>query len=530
MNRQSMMLGRRITRRIYNRNFMIVILLLFQFILLGVSFVLLSQYIHYIYLINLIMSFILAVYIVNRQESPEFKIAWLTFMCLLPVFGIFYYLYFELNPKWKKNATKAEKLIKDTAYLLEGQDQSAIKAAHDIPDQVGFLNFLQKKGPFPVYAETDVTYYDLGEKGFEAIKTALRNAKSYIFMEYFIVSPGNLLVELIEILKERAEAGVEIRFMYDGFCHTRTLPADFPIRLRELGILVHVFEPLSPFLSTDQNYRDHRKITVVDGKVAFTGGFNLADEYVNYTHPYGHWKDVVVKLSGDAVKTFVILFLQNWHLNGEQKKDDWEAYIAADLVRPADSGRPEETNSSPGKGFIVPYADSPNTHNEIGETVYLDILNQAKKYVWITSPYLILGSVVLKAITYAAERGVDVRIIIPHIPDKKIPFMIARSFYPELIQSGIKIYEYTPGFIHAKIFVSDDRIAAVGSYNMDSRSFYLNYEVGTWLADCPAIKAISEDYEKTLQDCQAIELSDYKLFSFQSRLIGKVLRILGPLM
>ena len=524
MKSQRIKFGGKITKKIYSRSFLIVLLLMLQFILLGVFFIFLAQYIHYFYLINLIISFILVVYIVNRQESPEFKIAWILFMCLLPVFGILYYLYFELNPKWKKNATKVRKLIKDTAYLLDVNEKVLKKTELDIPENIGLLNFLQKKGPYPVYNNTDVEYYNEGEKGFEAIKMALKNAKSYIFMEYFIVAPGRVLDELVKILKERADSGVEIRFMYDGFCHTKSLPEDFPMRLREMGILVNVFEPLSPFLSTDQNYRDHRKITVVDGEVAFTGGFNLGDEYANFIHPFGRWKDAVVKLSGDAVKTFVVLFLQNWHLSDDKQTDVWEDYFADD------TNRPNENQSTGEKGFVTPYADSPNISNEIGETVYIDIINRAKDYVWIMSPYLILGSVMSRALFYAVDRGVDVKIIIPHIPDKKMPFLIARSFYPELLNAGIKIYEYTPGFVHAKIFVSDDSVATVGSYNMDYRSFYLNYEVGTWLAHCSAVKDISEDYENTRQKCQEIKLSDYKSFSFTSRIIGKILRIFEPLM
>lgn len=517
-------LKKKVSKNIFSRRFIVILLLVLQVILLGVSFLLLTQYIHYVYIVNLIISFILVVYIVNRQESPEFKIAWLTFMCLLPIFGILYYLYIELSPKWKENAIKVQKLIHDTAYLLDDDKKVFNMAANEIPEQAGLLNFLQKNGPYPVYNETNVTYYSEGEKGFEAIKTALKSAKSYIFMEYFAVVPGRLLDEIIEILKEKVASGVEVRFMYDGFSHTKTLTDDFPVQLRESGICVNIFEPLNPFLSTDQNYRDHRKITVVDGKVAFTGGFNLGDEYANFIQPFGHWKDVIVELNGDAVKTFVVLFLQNWHLTGDKQKDIWEKYFDTDINGSMDRNIKLE------KGFVVPYADSPNIPNEIGEAVYINILNQAKEYVWIMSPYLILGNVVLKAITYAGKRGVDVKVMIPHIPDKKIPFLIARSFYPELMSAGIKIYEYTPGFVHAKVFVADESVATVGSYNMDSRSFYLNYEVGVWFTNCPAVKDIADDYKKTLLECQEMKLSDYKALSLTSRIAGKVLRLFGPLM
>jgi cardiolipin synthase A/B len=516
--------GEKLKKGIINRSLIIAILLVLQVVLLGVSFLLFAGYIHYIYLINLFISLIIVVYIVNRQECPEFKIAWLTFMCLLPIFGILYYLFIELNPKQARIVTKVHRIVDDSAYLL-GKNQDVVEdIAGCAPKYIGLLNFLQKQGPYPTYDHSDVEYFDEGEKAFEAVKTALRNAKSYIFMEYFVVSPGKLLNEVIEILRDKAAAGVDIRLMYDGLCHAKTLSYNFPKLMREYGIQVHVFEPFSPFLSSDQNYRDHRKITVVDGEVAFTGGFNLADEYVNFTHPFGHWKDVAVRVTGDAVKTFTVLFLQNWHLDGLKEKDTWENFIRS-IPIDAQGGK-----DICGKGFVTPYADSPNVSNEIGVTVYIDILNQAKDYVWIMTPYMILGSDILKAITYATGRGVDVKIIIPHIPDKKIPFSIAKSFYPELIKSGIKIYEYTPGFAHAKMFVSDNRIATVGSYNLDYRSFYLNYEVGTLIIDCPAIKNIREDFSRTLHFCQEMSLADYKALPFTTRILGKVLRLFGPLL
>ena len=524
MQSQQIKFGEKLSRGIINRSFMIAVLLALQVVLLGTSFVLLAGYIHYIYLINVLISLIVVVYIVNRQECPEFKIAWLTFMCLLPIFGLCYYLFIELNPKLKRIVTKVQKLRAESAFLLDGNQTVLDKITACTPRTIGLLNFLQKRGPYPVYGNTDVVYYNDGEKAFEAIKDALKNANTFIFMEYFVVSPGKLLDEIIEILKVKATEGVEIRLMYDGLCHAKTLSYHFPKQMKEYGIKVNVFEPFSPFLSSDQNYRDHRKMTIIDGTVAFTGGFNLADEYVNFTNPFGHWKDVAARISGDAVKTFAVLFLQNWHLDGLKEKDDWGTFLKPDSRNTICDQNNIEA------GFVVPYADSPNVSDEIGETVYIDILNQAKEYVWIMTPYLILGSEILKAITYATGRGIDVKIIIPHIPDKKIPFNIAKSFYPQLMNAGVKIFEYTPGFVHAKLFVSDDIVATVGSYNLDYRSFYLNYEVGMLLVNCPAIKDISQDYISTLQKCRQMCLVDYKALPFMSRMLGKFLRIFGPLM
>lgn len=524
MEIQSNKFGKKPSKFVINRSFMIAILLSLQVLLLSISFFLLVEYIHYIYLLNFLVSLIIVVYIVNRQGCPEFKIVWLTFMCLLPIFGISYYLFIELNPKLKIITDNVKKIRDDTAYLL-GRNQTVLdKIEERMPRYMGILKFLQKQGPYPVYDCTDVEYYDDGEKSFEAIKTALRNANSYIFMEYYVVSPGKLLDEVVDILKDKAAAGIEVRLMYDGLCHAKTLSYDFPKQMREYGIKINIIEPFSPFLSADQNYRDHRKMTVVDGVVAFTGGFNLADEYVNFSHPFGHWKDVGIRIIGDAVKTYTVLFLQNWHLDGLKEKEIWEDYIKIN------SKDAQEDSILFEEGFVTPYADSPNVGKEIGEMVYIDILNQAKDYVWIMTPYLILDSNTVKVISYVADRGIDIKIIIPHIPDKKIPFLIAKSFYPELIKSGVKIYEYMPGFIHAKLFVSDNIVATIGSYNLDYRSFYLNYEVGMLILDSPEIKDISEDYKNTLLNCHKVSMADYKGMSLISRILGKILRILGPLM
>jgi len=516
--------GEKLSKGIINRSFIIIVLLVLQVLLLGVSFALLTQYIHYIYLINLLLSLFIVVYIVNRQECPEFKIAWLAFMCLLPVFGILYYLFIELNPKQKRIVANIHQVMENTNHLLDADESVADNVTACAPAYAGLLNFLGNQGPYPVYDNSEVEYYDDGKKAFEAVKAALRGAKSYIFMEYFVVSPGELLDEVVEILKGKAAEGVDVRLMYDGLCHAKTLSYSFPKQMREYGIKVNVFQPFSPFLSSDQNYRDHRKITVVDGERAFTGGFNLADEYVNFTNPFGHWKDVAIGVTGKAVQTYTLLYLQNWHLDGLKEKDEWENYLQKSHVVMMDN-QPEC-----GAGYVAPYADSPNVSNEIGVTVYAGILDQAKDYVWIMTPYLILGSDILKALTFATGRGVDVRIVIPHIPDKKIPFIIAKSFYPQLIKAGVRVYEYTPGFVHAKVFVSDDRVATVGSYNLDYRSFYLNYEVGSLLIDSPVIGDIREDYKNTLGQCREMGIADYEALPLGTRIVGKILRLFSPLL
>ncbi len=524
MKNQKKNFGEELSNGIISRNFIIIFLLILQIVLLGISFFILVEYIHYIYMFNFIISLFIVVHIMNRQESPEFKIVWLVFMCLLPIFGIAYYLFIELNPKLKRIERNIEKILGETAYLLDKNPTVRDRVEKTAPNYMGIINFLQNQGPYPVYNQTDLVYYKYGEIAFEDIKIALKKAKKFIFIEYFIISPGKLFDEIFQILKEKAEAGVEIRLMYDGFSYAKSLSHNFPEQMREYGIKVSVIEPFSPFLSSDQIYRDHRKITVVDGEVGFTGGFNIADEYVNLVNPFGKWKDVGVKISGEAVRAYTILFLQNWHLDGLKEKDVWENYLKTEYLNEENSEKIIE------EGFIIPYADSPNVSKQLGQQVYIDILNLAKDYVWIMTPYLILGNDIMNALKHAAYRGVDVKIIIPHIPDKKIPFLIAKSYYPEMINAGIKIYEYIPGFVHAKLFVSDNRVATIGSYNLDYRSFYLNYEVGALLLDCPALKDIIEDYNNTMEESMEMNIADYDALTLMSKIMGKTLRMFGTLM
>ena len=291
---------------------------------------------------------------------------------------------------------------------------------------------------------------------------------------------------VLEILKEKAAAGVEVRFMYDGMCSISLLPPDYPKKIRRFGIQCKMFSPIRPVLSTTQNNRDHRKICVIDGKTGFTGGINLGDEYINRKERFGYWKDTAVMIKGDAVQSLTMLFLQMWNVS-ELKKEKFEPY----LTTMAKELKPET-------GFVLPYGDSPYDHENVGEEVYVHILNHAKKYVHIMTPYLIIDQSMITALTFAAKRGVDVKLILPHIPDKKFVFALAKSHYKELLKAGVRIYEYTPGFVHAKIFTSDDEKAVVGTINLDYRSLYHHFENGCFMADCDAVADIRADFERMM--------------------------------
>ena len=337
-------------------------------------------------------------------------------------------------------------------------------------------------------------------------------------MEYFIVETGVMWNAILDILKRKVDEGVEVRFMYDGMCSISLLPYRYPEKLEKMGIQCKMFNPIKPVLSTQQNNRDHRKICVIDGEVAFTGGVNLADEYINEKERFGHWKDTAVMLKGEAVQNFTMMFLQMWNVS-ERGKEDYAKYLT-----------PKSLDIRRELGFVLPYADSPFDHENIGEQVYFHLLNHAKKYVHIMTPYLILDNEMVTNLTYTAKCGIEVIIIMPHIPDKWYAFAVAQTYYEELISAGVQIYEYTPGFVHAKVFVSDDDTATVGTINLDYRSLYLHFECGAFLFDLPVIEKIDKDFEHTLAECQEMTMADYRKGSIMQKIYGKALKLLAPLM
>ena len=374
---------------------------------------------------------------------------------------------------------------------------------------------------FPVYHNSSARYYPLGEDKFEDLLIELKKAKKFIFLEYFIIEHGQMWDTVLDILKEKVQEGVEVRVMYDGMCSLVLLPYRYPKELKKLGIKAKMFSPIVPFLSTTQNNRDHRKILIIDGKVAFTGGVNLADEYINKVVRFGHWKDVAVKITGEAVRSFTVMFLQMWNVyEKENEKENYNAYLE-DIAF-------EEPLCS--DGFVIPYGDTPTRKTEVGKTVYESIVNGATRYIHIMTPYFIVDREFLDTMKYAAQRGVEVSMILPHIPDKKIAYYIARTFYPELLRAGVRVYEYTPGFVHAKVFVSDDSCATVGTVNLDYRSFYHHFECGAYFYDNQVVGKVEEDFEKTLEKCQLVTEEYYKRIPLHQKLIGRVSRLVAPLM
>lgn len=454
-------------------------------------------------------------HLVNSRLDPTAKITWLVVIMILPVFGCLLYIYTRRDIGHRAVSRRVCQIQQENLHRL-AQDEETLREVEAVQPGAAALNhYAAACGCHPIYGDTAVTYFPLGEDKWEAMLRELRKAEKYIYLEYFIVDEGEMWGEILEILAEKAKQGVDVRVMYDGTCEFFLLPKSYPKQLAKLGIRCKVFAPVTPFVSTHYNYRDHRKIAVIDGRVAFNGGINLADEYINKASRFGHWKDTAVMLEGSAVQSFTLMFLQMWNVT--EKQPDYAA-----LEIPSQSVK--------AKGFVMPYGDSPFDKERLGQRVYLDMLNRAKKYVHIMSPYLILDGETENALYYAARRGVDVRLMLPGISDKAVANALAKTHFAALVESGVKVYTYTPGFVHAKVFVCDDMEAVVGTINLDYRSLYHHFECATYLLGVDAVAEIEKDFQTTLTQCAAVTKETIRKEKWYTKLAGAILKAFAPLL
>lgn len=503
---------------VFSRTMITLILLSVQIFWLFAGFKWLGQYSEISLAVMIFISAALLVYIINKDEMPEFKLAWVIPICAAPVFGALLYLFIVGNWGNAGLKKKLDRRITETKDYLHTCDQTKRKLEIAGRHMANVSRYIEDIGGYPAYGNSAAKYFARGEEKYEDLLLELETAKEFIFLEYFIVERGKMWNSILEVLKRKVKEGVEVRFMYDGMCSLLLLPYSYPKQLNGMGIKTKMFSPIIPLLSTTQNNRDHRKILVIDGRIAYTGGVNLADEYINEVEKYGHWKDVAVKIEGSAVKSFTLMFLQMWNVS-ETGSEDYSKYIKSGHM-----GRPDSS------GFVIPYGDGPTTPENIGETVYMDMINQAVHYVHIMTPYFIVDNAMLDVLQFAARRGVDVKVIIPHIPDKRAVFAMSRTYYPDLLSAGVKVYEYTPGFVHAKVFVSDDEKAVVGTINLDYRSLYHHFECGVYLFRNEAVTDVENDFNQTLASCIQADMEYYKKIPVCTRLLGRVLRLFGPLM
>jgi len=501
-------------RIIFSRLGLVVITIIAEIVLLVGAYLWAFSYFKWLVLVQFIFTIIMILYLFNCSMDASAKLTWLFLIMLAPVPASVFLWFTQKNFGHRMVKERTAELIDATKDMLQ-QDKDTLYAPELVESGTDDLcRYVNRSGCFPIYKNTSTTFFPSGEAKFEAMLEELKKAEKFIFLEYFIITEGLMWGSILKILADKASQGVDVRVMYDGMCEISTLTADYPKRLEKLGIKCKPFSPIHPFLSSHYNYRDHRKILVIDGKVAFTGGVNLADEYINQEERFGHWKDTAVMVKGQAVKSFTLIFLQMWNLTEQEVKWD-ECKVEA---------------SAESDGYVMPYCDCPLDGERVGESVYMDILYRAKHYVHIMTPYLILDNELETALKYAAQRGVDVKIILPGIPDKKIAYSLAKSHYPQLVKYGVKIYEYDPGFVHAKIFVSDNEKAVVGTINLDYRSLYHHFECATYMYKTSCVSEIEADYQETLMKCSAVTNESIKNEKIFYKVFGAIVKILAPLM
>jgi cardiolipin synthase len=477
----------------------------------------LNKYSSIISLATSLVALIVVLRIYAVQGNPAFKMSWIMLILIFPVMGLCLYLLFGHSNVSKGMRKQFEKIDAALDENLKQDNEVYERLKEENPAVANQTFYIYKYGRYPVYQNTEVVFYDEAEKGLEAQKEALMKAEKFIFMEYHAIEDAEAFAGIKKILIQKAKEGVEVRILYDDVGSIGFINPRFIKNMEAEGIQCRVFNPIVPILLIFMNNRDHRKITVIDGKVGFTGGYNLANEYFNITQPYGRWKDTGIKLTGDAVNSLTCMFLEMWNVFHDSDKD-YTRYLTRNFFR------------SEEKGYVLPYGDCPLDGEPVGENVYMNIIKNAKRYVYFTTPYLIISDEMQRELSQAAKRGVDVRIITPGIPDKKLIFQVTRSYYAGLVKNGIRIYEYTPGFIHAKQCVCDDEVATVGTINLDYRSLYFHFENGTFLYQCSAIEDIKRDFDRTFPVCSEVT-EKYQTGRAAAIRIGQcILRLFAPLL
>ena len=456
--------------------------------------------------------------IYSQNKSPSLKMSWIMIIMASPVIGVALYIIISGSFSMHSMRKRYLEVDKELFPLLPRND-AQLERLKDADTRAGNIaTYLRDYAHYPAYDNTDIEYYDDAAKGLEAQKEELRRAEKFIFMEYHAIENAESWQGIQEILEERVNAGVEVRVFYDDMGSIGFINVDFVKQLESKGIRCRVFNPFRMGLDLFLNNRDHRKITVVDGRIGFTGGYNLANEYFNITNPFGHWKDTGVKITGDAVKSLTVAFLEMWNAaRGSDENDtDFAQYL------------PDVAYQAKEDCFVVPYADSPLDNEPTGENVYLSMVDCAQSYLWLITPYLILTDEMIRALGLAAKRGVDVRIITPGIPDKKLVYSMTRSYYNSLVCNGVRVYEYTPGFCHCKMCVVDDTIATCGTINLDYRSLYHHFENACLYVGCDAVIETRDDFERTMAECKEVT-QDYMDPWAVTRFWHLILRFFAPL-
>lgn len=465
-----------------------------------------------------ILAILIVLGLVSKRDESAYKILWILVILIIPILGGLMYIF--LGNKHTGSALK-KNMIRSARDFSMREYAGSIDLSEELKDEdvrIGqsFRHISETTG-FPVLRNRTSRYYPFGEDMFADMCTDLMTARKYIFIEYFIIQRGKFWDTIVEILAQKAAEGVDVRVMYDDLGSIATYSPSDIRDLTQKGIRCIAFNPLL-FLTFKLNNRDHRKIMVIDGRIAYSGGVNLADEYINEKEVYGRWKDIGFRITGDAAESYTYMFAEFWNAFSKDR-------IEKEEIAPPESADTGDADN----GYILPYYDSPVRDEHTSNVMYTEILSLATDYVWFYTPYLMLGDALFDAFMRAAQRGVDVRIIMPGIPDKKMVYRLSRSYYRDLLKAGVKIYEYTPGFVHAKAVVADDKVAAIGTVNLDYRSLFLHFECNCLFYNADIIGALKEDYLSTLKDCRERTLDNInngKLHLF----VDSLLRVIAPLL
>lgn len=477
----------------------------------------LSDYFVYIYIAFVLLSFLILIYVMNEDRSPSLKLPWILLIFIAPVFGGIFYVLFAHNRFYKKDREKFAKIYNHKNKMILDTYQKDIDKTSKIYGRQSY--YIASKAYAPAHKNTTVKYFSVGEKMYKQMLEDLKEAQHFIFIEYFIIAEGKMWDSILDILIEKVREGVQVKLILDDIGCICTLPSGYIAFLKDLGIDAVVFNPFRPVLSIGHNNRDHRKIMVIDGYIGYTGGINLADEYINEYPKYGHWKDTAIRLEGEAVQNLTDLFLVSFNYFGK-RNERIDAYLPHVYHK-------ERFKSD---GYIQPFGDNPIDRELLGETIYLNLIYGATDYIYINTPYLIVSYEVIEALCIAAKKGVDVRITTPYIPDKWYVHVITQSHYKILMEAGVKIYEYKPGFNHAKSFVVDDVAAVIGTINLDYRSLIHHFEDGVWLYKNSAIMDMKDDYQKTLHKCIRIKKEMLDNMPWYKRWARNIIQFFSPLL
>ena len=466
--------------------------------------------------VTMLLAVLVVLKLNSKHTNSAMKMPWVMLIMASPILGLCMYLLFELlgDPGVGRRLQQIRGQMR--LKKIRSAREAFLRLEQENPSAANQSRYLWHTAGYPVYGKTSVKYYPEAAEAFEDMKQDLEKAEHFIFMEYFIVQNGTSFQELEDILIRKASQGVEIRLLYDDFGSIAKVGKAFAKRLQSKGIRCIPFNPAMPILNLFMNHRDHRKITVIDGKVGFTGGYNLADEYFDRVRPFGKWKDTGLRLEGEAVRSLTSIFLELWYLQTMVKEPE-ERYL--NIVHSVEA-----------EGYVQPFADNPLEEERIAETIYLNLIHMAQKSLYIITPYLIITDEMVHALGFAAKRGVDVRLITPGIPDKKTVYAVTRSYYAGLARQGVRIFEYTPGFCHAKQCICDGKIVSLGTSNLDYRSLYHHFENNVLLYGCEAVEHIAEDFKDLFSQCHEVTQNYADARGGMLRTWQYILRLFAPLM